>query len=50
MLKLARLGVAIIPPIPAFYNHPKNLEDIINFVVSRILDQLMIANSLAKRW
>jgi 4-hydroxy-3-polyprenylbenzoate decarboxylase len=50
MLKLARLGAAIIPPIPAFYTHPQSLEDIINFIVSRILDQLGIANTLAKRW
>lgn len=50
MLKLARLGVAIIPPIPAFYNHPSSLEDVINSVVSRIMDQLGVANNLSKRW
>jgi 4-hydroxy-3-polyprenylbenzoate decarboxylase len=50
MLKLSRLGVAIVAPIPAFYNHPKTLDDVINFIVSRILDQLGINNSLTKRW
>lgn len=50
MLKLARLGVAIIPPIPAFYNHPSSLEDVINSVVSRIMDQLGVTNNLSKRW
>lgn len=50
MLKLSRLGVAIVAPIPAFYNHPQTLEDVINFIVSRILDQLGINNSLTKRW
>lgn len=50
MLKLSRLGVAIVAPIPAFYNHPQTLDDVINFIVSRILDQLGINNSLTKRW
>lgn len=50
MLRLSRLGVAIVAPIPAFYNHPKTLDDVINFIVSRILDQLGINNSLTKRW
>lgn len=50
MLKLARLGVSIIPPVPAFYTHPKSIDDIINFVVARILDQAGIKNNLAPRW
>ena len=50
MLKLAQLGVAIIPPVPAFYTHPKTVDDVINFIVSRILDQLGIINTLAPRW
>jgi len=50
MLKLAKLGVAIVPPIPAFYTHPQTLEDIINFGVGRIMDQLAIANNLVARW
>jgi 4-hydroxy-3-polyprenylbenzoate decarboxylase len=50
MLKLAKLGVAIIPPVPAFYTHPKILQDVIDFIVSRILDQLGVSNDLIKRW
>lgn len=50
MLKLARLGAAIIPPVPAFYTRPKTVDEMVDFVVSRILDQLGIINSLAKRW
>jgi 4-hydroxy-3-polyprenylbenzoate decarboxylase len=50
MLKLARLGVAIIPPVPAFYTQPQTISDIIDFVVSRILDQLGLDNQLTKRW
>ncbi|XZG70083.1 flavin prenyltransferase UbiX [Chitinibacteraceae bacterium HSL-7] len=50
MLKLARLGVVILPPNPGFYHHPKTIEDLVDFVVARILDQLGIAHQLIKRW
>jgi len=42
MLKLSRMGVVILPPVPAFYNHPQNLDDLINHVTMRILDQFDI--------
>lgn len=50
MLKLAKLGAVILPPSPGFYAHPHSVDDMIHFVVSRILDQLGIANSLIPRW
>lgn len=50
MHKLAQLGVAIIPPVPAFYTKPQTIQDIIDFIVSRILDQLHLENHLIKRW
>lgn len=50
MLKLARLGVVILPPSPGFYTHPKTVDDMIDFVVARILDQLRIDNQLMPRW
>jgi len=50
MLKLARLGVAIIPPMPGFYGHPQTVADMVNFVVSRVLERLGVENMLAKRW
>jgi len=50
MLKLARLGVTILPPIPAFYNKPKTINDIVDFVVGRILDVIGIENSIYERW
>lgn len=50
MLKLAKIGVTISPPVPAFYNHPSNLDDIINHSVSRILDLFNIESNLIKRW
>ncbi len=50
MLKLARLGVRIVPPVPAFYNRPRRIEDLVDFVVARILDQLGVQHDLSRRW
>jgi 4-hydroxy-3-polyprenylbenzoate decarboxylase len=50
MLKLARLGVVILPPNPGFYNHPQRVEDLVDFVVARILDQLAVTHKLMPRW
>lgn len=50
MLKLARLGVTILPASPAFYNKPQSVMDLVDFVVARILDHLSIEHSLAPRW
>ncbi len=50
MLKLARSGVKIAPPVPAFYQKPKDLDDIVNFVAGKILDSFGIEHDLFKRW
>jgi len=50
MLKLARSGAIIMPANPGFYHHPKTIEDMIDFVVARILDHLKISHSLIPRW
>ncbi len=50
LLKLARLGVRIVPPMPSFYTHPETIDDIVNNTVGRILDQLSIEHNLCKRW
>lgn len=50
MLKLARLGAVILPPSPGFYTHPQTIEDMVDFVVARILDQLDVPHSLIARW
>lgn len=50
MLKLARLGVVIMPPVPAFYTRPSTLEDILRQTAGRVLDLLGIENSLVTRW
>lgn len=49
MLKLARLGVVIAPPVPSYYIKPKNVDELIDFTVGRILDQLGIDSGI-KRW
>src|ERR1035437_5327388 len=50
MLKLARMGGTIIPPMPAFYNHPKSINNIVDHIVARVLDQFGISAPFAKRW
>jgi len=50
MLELARKGVQIVPPMPAFYNHPKSVNDIVDHLVVRILDQFDLPATDAKRW
>lgn len=50
MLKLARLGTVILPPAPGFYTHPQSVDDMVDFIVARILDQLGVAHTLLPRW
>src|SRR6266576_842591 len=50
MLKLARMGVVMLPPMPAFYNHPKSVDDVVNHIVMRVLDQFGIPAPNEKRW
>ena len=42
MLKLSRMGVVILPPVPAFYNNPQNLDDMVNHITMRVIDQFDI--------
>jgi len=50
MLILSEMGVKIIPAMPAFYNSPKNINDLVDFMVGKVLDFLGIENNLFKRW
>ena len=50
MLKLSRMGVTILPPVPAFYNRPQTLDDMVNHVVMRTLDQFGIHLDMVNRW
>jgi 4-hydroxy-3-polyprenylbenzoate decarboxylase len=50
MVKVARAGAQILPAMPAFYNHPKTIDDMVNFVVGKVLDLLRIEHNLFKGW
>ena len=50
MLKLARLGVAIVPAMPGFYSEAASLSELVDFMAGKILDQLGIAHALYPRW
>ncbi len=50
MLSLHSSGATILPPIPAFYNMPRTVEDIIDFITGKILDALGIENDIYARW
>src|SRR5256712_6883756 len=46
MLALAEMGAVVLPPMPAFYNRPKELDDIVNHTVARVLDRLNLPQTL----
>lgn len=50
MLRLARLGAKIIPAMPAFYNGPRTIDDLVAFLVGKVMDNMGIANNLYHRW
>ena len=50
MLRLSRAGAVILPPSPGFYHHPQRVEDLVDFVVARIMDQLQLRHTLMPRW
>lgn len=50
MLKLARLGVVIMPAAPGFYHQPQSVDDLVDFIVARLLDQLGVEQTLVPRW
>lgn len=50
MLTLTRMGAVILPAAPGFYHRPQTLDDMIDFIVARILNQLNIAHTLMPRW
>jgi len=50
MLALAEMGAVVLPPMPAFYNRPKDLDDIVNHTIARVLDRLDLPQSLVGEW
>ena len=50
MLRLSRAGAVILPPNPGFYHHPQDVQDLVDFVVARLLDQIGVEHALMQRW
>jgi 4-hydroxy-3-polyprenylbenzoate decarboxylase len=50
MLTLSRMGAVVMPPVPAFYNHPRTVDDIVDFTVARLADQFGLEVRGAERW
>ncbi|MFJ8718076.1 non-oxidative hydroxyarylic acid decarboxylases subunit B [Streptomyces violaceus] len=50
MLGLSRMGVRMVPPMPAFYNHPASVDDIVDHITARVLDQFDLPATAARRW
>ena len=50
LLKLSQMDVTILPPMPAFYNQPKSLGEMVDHIVMRILDQFDVSRELVARW
>ncbi|GAA0084059.1 UbiX family flavin prenyltransferase [Clostridium sp. CTA-7] len=50
MLRLSKLGVGIIPAMPGFYHHPTSMNDLVDFLIGKILDYLNISNKLFNKW
>ena len=50
MLRLSRAGAVVLPAAPAFYHQPREIGDLVDFIVARVLDQLGVAHMLGKRW
>lgn len=50
LLRLARAGAVVVPAMPGFYHAPQSLDDLVNFVVGKVLDQLRVPHALFVRW
>jgi 4-hydroxy-3-polyprenylbenzoate decarboxylase len=50
MLKLARAGAVILPANPGFYHHPQSVDEVVDFIVARVLDHLGVEHQLMARW
>ena len=50
MLRLARMGAVMLAANPGFYHRPEGIEDLVDFIVARILDHLEVPHTLASRW
>ena len=50
MVNVKKAGARILPAMPGFYHQPKSLNDMVDFIIGKILDQLQVHHSLYKKW
>jgi len=50
MLQVSQAGAVVMPAAPGFYSQPQGIDDLIDFIVARVLDQVGIAHDVGKRW
>jgi 4-hydroxy-3-polyprenylbenzoate decarboxylase len=50
MLRLARAGAVVMPAAPGFYHRPSSIDDLVEFIVGRVLDHLAVENTVTRRW
>jgi 4-hydroxy-3-polyprenylbenzoate decarboxylase len=50
MLRLTRAGAVVLPAAPGFYNRPQSIQELVDFIVARVLDQLGVDHALSRRW
>ena len=50
MVAVAEAGAVVLPAMPAFYTRPRSIDDMVDFIVGRVMDQLGVENSLVQRW
>jgi 4-hydroxy-3-polyprenylbenzoate decarboxylase len=50
MLRLSRAGAVVLPAAPGFYHKPATIDDMVDFIVARVMDQLGVEHKLGKRW
>jgi 4-hydroxy-3-polyprenylbenzoate decarboxylase len=50
MLRLNKAGAVLLPAMPGFYHKPESVDDLVNHIVGKVLDQFRIPNDVFKRW
>jgi 4-hydroxy-3-polyprenylbenzoate decarboxylase len=50
MLRVTRAGAIVMPAAPGYYYRPRSIDDLVNFIVARVLDHLQVPHALVERW